>query len=55
MKVLRENPLLLIWLVALTILGGYLLLPPKVNVQLNISADEGIKVTSTCSAEESKN
>jgi hypothetical protein len=47
MKIFKENPFLLCWLIFLTILGIYHFLPIDVNVRVKIHAPEGVRVGET--------
>ena len=44
MRVLRENPFLLVWLIVLTCLVVINFFYTKVDVNLNIKSEEGLKV-----------
>ena len=45
MKVFKENPLLLCWLILLTSLGVYLCFTTNVNVKIQVHAPEGVSVS----------
>lgn len=45
MRILKENPILLVWLILLTFLTAISFFYTKIDVNLNINSGDGVKIT----------